>query len=510
MTSKQRRAEQRRAAIERAAKKPDPAAIATQAFGLDGAVAMDAFSNLAARMGYGSSSVSEGAEYSMIRWTNDYWLMLTLYCNHWLARRTIDNPAKDIVKSWPRLISSLDTEDIQILARTIQHTRSKAAFRKALGWGDLFGGGGALMVIDGHEDILDEPLDLEDVNPGSYKGLIPFDRWSGIQPGTEIAQDINRPIDFGLPEWYQVNNESGASFKVHSSRILRFTGPEVPNPEFQARLRWGVSRLEIVFESLRKLDNCSWSILNLLFRAQILAQKNPDLAGMLSGANMTAASLQRFQRSMQAQNELLSNQSMLVLGKDAELFNTTYSFSGLSDVFQQFQLDYAGAAEQPVVRLFGRTIGGLNNTGEGDEKLYEERISGECEDRARPNQEKLYPVIMMSEFGDVAEDFDFTYPSIRVLTEKEKAEIAKATEEVVGAAYQNGGITMRQYVRELHTMSRTTGIMTSIDEADIDRAPNKYIWEVDPGGGGLTGPNGDLDEGSGDGGSDDESEEDDE
>jgi hypothetical protein len=42
-------------------------------------VGFDYFRNLAARMGYGTPSLAEGTEYEMVRLSNDYWLMLTLY-----------------------------------------------------------------------------------------------------------------------------------------------------------------------------------------------------------------------------------------------------------------------------------------------------------------------------------------------------------------------------------------------------------------------------------------------
>ena len=40
---------------------------------------------------------------------------------------------------------------------------------------------------------LDEPLDIDTIELGSYKGLIPFDRWVGIYPDTNICTDITRP-----------------------------------------------------------------------------------------------------------------------------------------------------------------------------------------------------------------------------------------------------------------------------------------------------------------------------
>jgi phage-related protein (TIGR01555 family) len=438
------------------------------------AVAMDAFTNAAARMGFDTPSVAEGAEYTLERWTLNYWLMVTLFRNHWLARRIVERPAMDMCKSWCRLNTELDPKLIKKFDRTIARTFTPSRIQKALKWGNLFGGAGALIVIDGHEDILDRPLDLDTVSPGSYKGLITFDRWSGIYPGTTIASDINNPSDFGMPEYYTVTGENTESFQVHHSRILRFNGPDVPWPEIAANSYWGISKLEIVYEELRKRDNMSWSILNLLFRAQILTQKNPELAQLLSGASMSSpAAMTRFAQSMQAQNELLSNQSMLILGEEGELQSHQYSFGGISEVYSQFQLDVAGAAEMPVTLLFGRTATGLGQTNDADVRNYEQYIAQKQNDEIKPNLDKLYPVVCMSEFGETPDDLDFSFPSVRVLTEEEKSNLAKTVGETIVSFYGAGLISQKTALEEAQQLGDKTDIFTNLDD-DIAKATTDF------------------------------------
>src|SRR5208337_3580708 len=187
--------------------------------------AYDAFTNAAARMGWGTSSLVEATDYEMVRLSNNYWLLLTLYRNHWICRRIIDLPAVDMTRAWPKLVCDVPPDEIQTFDRTVQRTLTPHRIRQSIKWARLYGGGGALMAIKGHEKYLEEPLDLDDVNPGSYLGLIPFDRWVGITPTTgEISQDLEHPEDWGLPQYYEVRApDKGSSFRVHSSRILRFT-----------------------------------------------------------------------------------------------------------------------------------------------------------------------------------------------------------------------------------------------------------------------------------------------
>lgn len=460
-------------------------------------LAFDYFSNAMARTGWGTRSIPEATSYEMVRLSNNYWLLLTLYRNHWLARRIVDLPAQDMTRAWPKLVSDIPPYDIQEFNRTLKRTYTARSIRRALKWARLYGGAGALIVIDGHEDILDKPLDLDDVNPGTYMGLIPFDRWAGIWPYGQAASDIRktRPHAWGLPEKYEVTEqEGGVSFSVHASRIIRFCGPEVPTPEFQAQMYWGISQLELVYEELRKKDNASWSILNLLFRANIIARIDPQLDQFLSGLGANQTAQVKLNQVLQAQNEIMSNQSMLVLGKDGRMESVQYSFGGIGEAYAQFQMDTAGAAEIPVTRLFGRTVTGLGQSNDADERYYEESIAQKQDEELGPGLDQLYPVICMSEFGEVPDDLDFKFPSIRVLSEEDKAELVDKAAGPILAAFDSGVLGRKTALQELRQLGDSTNIFTNITDEIIDKAeeepelPGEDLLGLGPGGESAPGP----------------------
>lgn len=441
-------------------------------------VGNDAFRNAVARMGYQTPSVAEGAEYELIRWTNNYWLMVTLFRNHWIARKIVEIPAKDAVKAWPRLNCDLKPEQIANFDRTIKRTMTPNKVKKALTWARLFGGAGALMVIKGHENILDKPLNLDDVNPGSYKGLIVFDRWSGITPKGNQAQDIESPVTFGLPEMYTVHGQNGneALFDIHASRIMRFVGPDLPTPEHEANSYWGLAIPELIMEEMKKRDNASWSILQLLFRAQILTQVNPELAQLLSGATAGGEALTRFYQTMQAQNELISNQSTLLLGKDGKLESHQYTFGGIADVLDRFEIALAACSipSIPYSKLFGKNSSGLDNSNDADERNYEESIAQMQHDDIEPQfMHQLYPVVCMSEFGDVPDDLDITWPSIRVLSEEDKSKLAKEGTEAILAPFNAGVTSQKLTLQELKQLGDKTEIFTNITDEIIDAADDQ-------------------------------------
>lgn len=444
--------------------------------------AFDYFTNVPARMGWGTPSLAEGVSYELERLSFAYWTLITLYENHWITAKIVDTPARDMVKAWPKLTSEIEPKDLMRIDKKLRTTQTRDKIREAIQWGNLFGGAGALIVIDGDEDHLDEPVDIESVELGAYKGLLPFDRWTGIYPEGEICTDIDRPVDFNRPEYYRVNvAQGGKSFDVHCSRVLRFCGPEMPTPEREAHSWWGISEVVRAYEEIRKRDNMSWNILSLTFRAQVLGMKYPRLEQMLSGIGVGQQGAQAWQSRVSEINRLLSNQSMIALPADGEIQAVNYTFTGLSDCYQQFQLDISGATGIPVTRLFGRTITGLGQSNDADERIYEERIASDQDAKMRAQLEKLYPVICASELGEVPDDLDLTFPSVRVLDEKEKSDLAKTGVDTVTVAFQNGVISKRIYAKELKQLSDLTGVFTNVTDEFIATLPDTVEEEGEMG-----------------------------
>jgi hypothetical protein len=439
--------------------------------GSGGGIALDAFTNAAARNGFGTASVAEGAEYELVRWTYNYWLMITLYRNQWVARNIVDIPAQDMIRAWPKLTSDIEPKDLTQIDRCIRVTQTKSKLLETLKWARLFGGAGALIQIDGHENRLDEPLDYDTIELGAYRGLIPFDRWVGIYPDGALCNDITRPVDYNLPEHYRVQTPSGGgTFTVHSSRILRFTGPSVPYPEYQAQMYWGISVLEIAYEAMKMRDNMLWNMLGLSFRANLLSFQFGELAQALSGASMNQQALVSFYQRLEAMNSLLSNQNMLVLPEGQSLQSSQYQFGGCSDLLEQFRFEVSGASGVPEMRLFGHSPSGLGIKDDPAERLYEERIAVEQDDKLRPQLEKLYPVMCMSTLGEIPDDLDLNFPSIRVPGEDEKADLTTKVTASIVSLYGAGLISKKIALQELKQSSTSTNFGTNVTDKDIKAA----------------------------------------
>ncbi len=443
-------------------------------------IATDSYSNPPARIGNGTPNLAQAGEYPLIRLTEDYPLILSLYRSSWIIRKIIDSVANDVYRTFPTINSELTPEQLRAFSQVIKKTATIQRLRSACKWGRLFGGAGAIIVIDGHDDLM-KPLELDDVELGSYKGLIPLDRWSGIIPGPEINSNINDPAGFGLPTYYNCIMDAG-NVNIHHSRILRFTGRELPQWEVQVELYWGMSEVEIIFDELRKRDYSSWNIVSLLTRAQVLSIEEPQLATLMSGAGGTNKAYNAFAQRMESISQLLNNQGLLVLGKDGKLQQTAYGFGGISDVYHEFMKDLAAAAEQPYELIFGREAGmggggNFSSNGAMSLQLYYNTIDQKRESDANPVIDKLLPIICMSTFGEVPDDLEYSWPPLMSLSDKERNDLGKSLVESVLMAYNADLITKKEARKELSQQSGVNGLFSNITQQSIAETPDTYASE---------------------------------
>ncbi len=447
----------RRRALDKA---PEPQPIRSRA--------LDAFSNVLARLGAGTPNLLEGTEYSLQRMSRDFNTLNALYRESWIVRRIIDVIPADMLKNWITITSGLDPDVEKRLSLTLRRTQLIDKLKRGMQWGRLYGGALGVMLVKHQGYDLSQPLQLDWIMPGDFAGLLIFDRWNGVNPSSELIEDIS-DSDYGYPKYYTVTDlAGGGSVKIHHSRVIRFTGNTLPFWEEIAEMQWGASVVESIFDELRKRDNVSWNIAQLTFMANIRVLKMQDLGQLLAATdNESQAELLR---TLEVQNMLLNNMGMQVMDAADGLETHQYTFGGLADCYQQFIMDISGAAEIPVTRLFGRSPSGLNATGESDLQNYYDMIAEKQESYLRPILNKVLPPFIISTLGSLPDDFDFEFDPVAEPSDKERADLAKCGTDNVVAAYNAGLISQRTALKELKQQSERTGVWTNITDEDIERA----------------------------------------
>lgn len=431
-------------------------------------VTTDAFSNPLFRLGWGSQSPTEATEYPLTRMTDNYALLNSLYRDNWVVQNVVGLVVDDMLREWYKLQGSFSPEYLDELARVERVTGLKQRIAEGLRWGRLYGGAAGLIMIEGQEGMLDKPLDLETVYPDSFQGLYILDRWQGITPNLELVFKGGEPN----PESYSITDAQGHTVtNVHHSRVVRFTGRDLPYLERVAEMYWGESEVEALYKDVVAHDNVSANITALTFQANVNTMEVKNLAQLLSMANPEMQ--RRFWDTMQAQSVMRSNFGLQLVEEGTKLTNNQYSFAGLKDVYETMCLNLCGASHYPMTKLFGRSPAGMNATGESDLQNYYDYVDTLRESKLRPALEKLLPVLCMSAWGAVPDDLQVTFPPLWTPTATELATIAKTKAEAVVSAYQAGLMNVDTTQKELKKLDDETGLFGSITDEEISQNAGK-------------------------------------
>lgn len=436
----------------------------------------DAYSNPLFRLGYGSQSPLEATEYPLTRMTGNYALLNSLYRDNWVVQNVVGIIPDDMTKDWFRPTGSLTPRQVDRLNRAQRVTGLREKVNEGLRWGRLYGGAAGLILLRGQEGVLDRPLDLETVLPGTFTGLYILDRWCGVTPEPGLVTDPADP-DFGLPEYYVITGGDGIfTARIHHSRIVRFMGRELPYLERLAELYWGASEVEALYRDVVQYDNTTANMAALTFRANIDTMEVQNLDQLFS---MTSGEAQRrFWNTMQAQSVMRSNFGYQLVNKGDQITNTQYTFTGLSDVHESMCLSLSGASRIPMTKLFGRSPSGMNATGESDLRNYYDYVDTLRESRLAPILRRLLPVLAMSEIGTVPEDLDVSFPPLWTPTAKEVAEIARDKAGTIVSVFQAGLLRADTAQRELKKLSVETDLFDSISDEEIATNRGKTYQDV--------------------------------
>lgn len=443
--------------------------------------ALDAFTNMLARLGAGTPNLLEGTEYTTERMTRDFATLNALYRESWIVRRIVDVIPADMLKNWITITSGIEPAVEKKISLALRRTQLIDKLKRGMQWGRLYGGALGIMLVKHQGNDLTTPLRLDYIMPGDFAGMLIFDRWNGVSPSSELVDDVTDP-EYSYPKYYTISDPTnGGMVQIHHSRCIRFPGNLLPYWEELSELQWGASVIEPVMDDLKKRDNVSWNIAQLTFMANLRVLKMEDLGQLLSSTD--AISQRELYNTIQAQNILMSNMGLQIMDSKDSMETHQYTFGGLADVYQQFLMDIAGAAEMPVTKLFGRSPAGLNATGESDLQNYYDMIAEKQESYLRPILNKVLPPFIISTLGSMPDDFDFDFDPVAEPSDKERAELAKTGTDNVVAAFNAGLISQRMALQELKQQSERTGVWTNITDEDIAKASETVEIPGEMGGG---------------------------
>ena len=75
---------------------------------------MDAFSNPAARIGFGTMDLMQATAYPMTRMTQNYELLTSLYRDNWIVQNIVATIPNDMIRKWYEIKSGMAPDYIVI------------------------------------------------------------------------------------------------------------------------------------------------------------------------------------------------------------------------------------------------------------------------------------------------------------------------------------------------------------------------------------------------------------
>jgi len=204
------------------AKKPNLHAVATRP-------ANDGLVNVAS--GLGTAKAKRSHNFFSYATLQDWQQLDAAYQTNWLARAIVDIPAEDMCREW-RIIKSQDADAIRIEEDRLM---LPAMVQEATTWGNLYGGGGILMLTG---QDLSKPLNVNRIRKGDLQRLVVFDRYdmSAMTMNTYNVLAGN----YLAPEFYTI---TGGGQHIHWTHFARFNGTRLPRRQMLQTQGWGDSEL---------------------------------------------------------------------------------------------------------------------------------------------------------------------------------------------------------------------------------------------------------------------------
>lgn len=427
---------------------------------------VDSFINFTQKMGVGADNPLSTASYGFNPVTRTRTRLEFIHRGSWIGGMAVDIPAEDMTRAGAELDTQLDPEQMKKIHACAVELRVWHSLCSAIKWGRLYGGGLAVMMIDGQR--YDTPLRLETIGKDQFKGLLVFDRWM-LDPSMNDLVTEQCP-DIGLPKFYNVLGDAPAlpRMKIHYSRCIRFTGIELPYYQRVQENLWSISVLERLYDRMLAFDSATTGAAQLVYKAWLRTYKIKDLRSIVAAGGQGLNAMVRYVDMMRRFQNI---EGVTLLDAEDDMTAMQHSaFGGLSDVILQFGQQLSGALGIPLVRLFGQSPAGLNATGESDLRMYYDNINKIQNSDLLIPVTRIYQAIAKSKGVQLPEGTLVKFNSLWQLTDKEKAEIAEITGRAVGDAEERGLISQKTAMQELKQSSRVTGVFSNISDEDIDSA----------------------------------------
>ncbi len=381
----------------------------------------DSLKNVVANLGT-SRDKSASSELCFVEHTDQQ--LIEAYRGAWLPRAIVDIPAEDATRKWRQW--KAEAAQISKIEKLESRLGVGRKIEAALKMARLLGG--AALYISTNEKDPSKPLVPERVR--ELRGLPMLTKMNLI--ADPIVRDIESEY-YGKPEYYKLQRRDGQpEVRIHASRLVILEGHPIPDThhagfrdaplQYASSGAWGDSVLQSAMRAVLDHDSAVANVVSLIFEAKVDVLRFEGFSQQLECDKGSAATSRL---SLMAAMKGING--ALVMDKEDEYDSKSASFGGLNDLIERLGYIVSGAAEIPSTRLFGRSSAGLSGTGDGDERIYFDRVGHEQASKIEPAMHLLDECLINVALGSRPPEVWFEWRPLRQISEKERADIFKTT-----------------------------------------------------------------------------------
>lgn len=384
--------------------------------------------------GLGTSADSVSGNFiSGVRVLSEFELR-ALYRSNWVIGKIIDLPPNDMVKAgFDLTITEGDFDDVSIILNRYKNISMKSAspfdevetaddaFKNAYRWARLFGQAYIVVRVNNGED-LEQPL----TQVRSIEGLTVLDRYALIP---EQEYNALNSEYFRLTS-YDTRRELALNQRIHRSRVLIFSGNEIPDVDRLSNGGNHDSIIQKMWEVFNRHYSVKGSVTKAINSFSMMAIAISNLTGLISSGKKKHVS-----NHIQEVNTAMSMFGIMPIDASIEKpFLMDRRFAGLSENVQQVIDEFTAATGLPFYKIWG-TIGksALSDSGHSEEQAYNDLIHNLQKNKFYKNHIRLLKMIFSLEIGYIPEDWDIEYKPI----EKENPKIKSDTENTKSKTFMN-------------------------------------------------------------------------
>lgn len=351
----------------------------------------------------------------------------TIYRQAWVAQSGVDIPAEDSVRNWRGWRA--EAEQITAIEAVEKELNIKAAILRARKMSRLYGG--AAIYINTTDSNPEQPL-----VPGpnvKVQSLIVLSNQRLRAKGKVL--DISNPY-YGKPEFYALPNGANSEALIHASRLVIFEGVDNLSDIGVTTDTWGGdSVLQCAYDALTQRDSTMANIASLVFESKVDVFKFAGFAALMAQDDEGPVT-----RRMHLNAAMKGINGSVVIDKEDDYEQKNASFAGLPEISTKMQEEVSGAFKIPVTRLFGRSAAGMSGSGDGDERVYYDRVGQDQRLEIEPAMAILDECIIYQALGSRPPEIYFEWRPLRQITESERADVfSKVANAARAIAGNNAG-----------------------------------------------------------------------